>query len=157
MFTRLVFVIMMECTMRFEVLIAVLGRLFFWDVTLVIGQEFPDFLKIIMCSSSWTAWPWSWRHYGHSKHWEILAQWHSITSLKAWIFGLCSVWGTNSGWRTNWQYKYEYNRWRRLCPPWGTIRGWRNIRQSLLHKWYSPPSAIPQKGCYHRLHSPNPV
>lgn len=61
----------------------------------VTGRVFLNILKdhctfIIRVSprTSWTAWFWRWGHYYPSKCWELLPQWHSVTSHKIQIINM---------------------------------------------------------------------
>ena len=46
------------------------------------GQDFCVVGRVVPDVSSWTAWPWRWRHYSPLKHLELLMQRHSLTSQK---------------------------------------------------------------------------
>jgi len=50
----------------------------FWHVSL--GEKFLTFWRIILPSS-----PWRWRHYHHSKCWELFTQQHIVTIQMTWI------------------------------------------------------------------------
>ena len=41
--------------------------------------------------SSWTVWPWRWKHCSCSKCWELPTQQHSITTQETWIFSSTTV------------------------------------------------------------------
>jgi len=65
----------------------------FWDVTPCLAEQFLTVQRMVVAWSSgssslhstWTAWPWRWRHYFHSEHQETLIQWHSVTTPKTWL------------------------------------------------------------------------
>jgi hypothetical protein len=44
----------------------------------------------LRCWSSWTAWPWRWRHYSSLNYWEPVSQWH-ITSQKIQTFSILHI------------------------------------------------------------------
>jgi len=55
----------------------------FWYVTPCLAEHFLTVQRMVVpwssgsnsLHSTWTAWPWRWRHYFHSEHWETLIHW----------------------------------------------------------------------------------
>ena len=41
--------------------------------------------------SSWTVWPWRWKHYSCSKCWKLPTQQHHVTNQETWIFSSTTI------------------------------------------------------------------
>ena len=67
---------------------------------LLLGKQSQIFWRTTLPLSLWPTWSWQWRHYNPLKHQELLAPWHSITSLNTRIFSNTAVRTSNLTWWT---------------------------------------------------------